>query len=79
MDKEFGCTPELRNYIIKNPTDAKFSQIDKHVRAFNNEKQNVQAAVKVLDVYYHRGTNQNRVIVSDPSVNENQVEMTQAI
>ena len=35
--------------------------------------------MKVLDVYYHRGTTQNRVVVSDPSINDYQIEMTQVI
>jgi len=56
VDQEFGCPPELRNYIIKNPTDAKFSQIKKQVRAFNKAKENSQAPINILDVYYHRGT-----------------------
>ena len=64
---------------MKNPHHAKLSQIKKQVRAFNHDKQHPSAPVNVLDVYYHRGTPQVRQVVSDPTRNQHQVEMTETI
>ena len=35
--------------------------------------------MKVLDVHFHRGTPQNRVIVNDESINKNQADLTRQI
>jgi hypothetical protein len=46
----------------------------------NTDKQKPDAPVPTLDVFYHRGTAQKlRAVVSDPTTNEHQVEVTQTI
>ena len=65
--------------MIKNPNSAEFKQIVKHVRTLDKNNSQSTAQVNPLDVVYHRGTPQNRVIVNDDSINENQYAVTDSI
>ena len=65
--------------MTKNPTTVQYSKIVKYSRIGNQEKMEPQAPVKTLDVYFHRGTKQNRAAVSDPTTNPRQDEITAAI
>jgi hypothetical protein len=70
VEQEVGqVTPELRNYMTKNPSSAEFKQILKHSRVQDSVKTHAASGVKPMDVVYHRGTKQERVIVNDDSIN----------
>lgn len=79
LSDQIGKNPELEAYMTKNPTSAEYSKIVKYSRMGNQEKAEPQAPVKTLDVYFHRGTMQNRTAVNDPTTNPRQDEITASI
>lgn len=56
VEKQVGATPELRNYLQKNPLSGDFSGVLKQARVINKDSQTPVAPVPTLDVIYHRGT-----------------------
>ena len=72
VEQEVGMvTPELSNYMTKNPHSAEFKQILKHARVQDSVTAKPASGVKPLDMVYHRGTKQDRVMVNDDSINQN--------
>ena len=73
VEKQVGHpTPELRNYLIKNPNSAEYYKMMKQVRTKNDLHQEEQPReVKAYDKRYHRGAIAEMApVVSDPSINQ---------